>query len=1177
MQPTCEQRDAIETHDKNLIVVAGAGSGKTRVLVQRYLRLLEVNPDWRLSSVVAITFTREAAFDMRRQLREELEARARSSTDDLWARRLLELDSARIDTIHGLCADILRANAARAGIDPLFAVLDENESALLLDEAAQDQLATIEAPLSRLFAQYDAFIIESELRRLSLVNAELPPMPADPDALFCQWEGEWSEEVFKERTKLLESAEIPEAGPAPEEDKLAALIVQYLRYLDQIEGAEDAKEIARLMSECQAQGAVGNAGSARAWGGAEAKREAAQALRDLRARVKQALDAIGEPPGEIDRATAEMLPLWHGLLQHLRTTYRARKRQNAQLDFDDLERLAERLLADPAVQNRYRDAEFKHLLVDEFQDTNKAQWAIIKALADIMQGGSLFAVGDPKQSIYQFRGADVSVFNCVREQFAALESARELPLSTSFRSHQPLIAQFNALFATILTRDGDSQVQSYEVEFDRPMEAFRADPPDMPAIAIQLLDSDALDDGSADDMRRWEAYEIARRIQRMIAERRPVYDKKRATRPMKFRDIAVLFQSLTKLPLYEEVFKAQAIPFLTLSGRGYFDRQEVWDMLDLLRFLHNPADSLALATVLRSPIFAFSDDLLFALRLIRDPELDLREPAPLWRALQVAAVSPVPGMTEADRPALEHAVETLRSLLRLAGRASISGLLRRALAMTNYLAILTGLPDGDRRRGNVEKLLQLAEESGKTTLGKFSRYLEDLSTREAREGEAQLELGNAVRLMTVHASKGLEFPLVVLADASWERRATGGSPLTVDPQYGLSCSVYSAETNKYESGFAHRRSLNLQALKEEAERKRLLYVAATRAQDYLLISGSARRNKSGGWRPLGWMKLLAPALGLSDLKREPRQMLEFAGFPLEVVMPPAPPPRERLRQPASSAEAGWEREADPQTYPPLAPPLLKPLPPDSSKPHFRHISATQLALLGDWQQAKSAGQRQDLSRHFREDALSDLTPDDHDSRHESGQRSARLIGLIAHEALRYVDFSAAAETSDDVIRAIAWGHGLTDAEALRPVLAEVRGLLQTYRRSQTHCWIESARAAGLPVYTELPFVFRAEARIVHGVIDVLLRQPDHTWTIIDYKTSQVEAGAFVEHAKRFRLQLGVYAAAVQERLGLETPPSAFVHYLRANQLIELSSEECQRALDQLEAAIGDYMASDAHA
>ena len=247
-----------------------------------------------------------------------------------------------------------------------------------------------------------------------------------------------------------ELAALVPAGPAPEEDKLAALIAQYRQYLDRIDASDDAREIVQLMEVCRARGAVGNKGTAKAWGSNQSKREAAESLRRLRKRIEKALDSFGAPPGELDRATAEVLPLWHQLLQRVKTSYRERKEARAHLDFDDLERLTAQLLEDPVVRNRYRGAEFKHLLVDEFQDTNADQWQIISSLADLSQGGSLFLVGDPKQSIYQFRGADVSVFNRVRAQLDQLESGCVLPLSKSFRAHRPLINQFNALFGRIL-------------------------------------------------------------------------------------------------------------------------------------------------------------------------------------------------------------------------------------------------------------------------------------------------------------------------------------------------------------------------------------------------------------------------------------------------------------------------------------------------------------------------------------------------------------------------------------------------------------------------------------------------------------------------------------------------------------------------------------------------------
>ncbi|MDE2774605.1 MAG: UvrD-helicase domain-containing protein [Chloroflexota bacterium] len=1190
MQPTPEQSIAIHISDKNLIVVAGAGSGKTRVLVERFLQLLGDNPDWRINALVAVTFTREAAFEMRHRLRQELERRTRENNASHWARHLAQLDSARIDTIHGLCADLLRANAAHAGVDPMFAVLDENDSAILLDDVVHDVLATIEAPLSTLFAHYDAFKIDEALRQPSLVNAEYAPVPEDADALFRQWEREWSDAVFDARRKLLGSADmaaLAEASGAPEEDKLAELVGQYGRYREQIKDSRNANAIARLLKECYDKGAVRNIGSAKAWGGAEAKKEAAETLRQLRRKIDETLKEIGDPPNEIDRATAAMLPLWHQLLQKVRTTYRGRKRENAQLDFDDLERLAAQLLQQDAVRKRYRGTEFKHLLVDEFQDTNAAQWQIINSLADLQRGGSLFVVGDPKQSIYQFRGADVSVFNQVRNQIAGHAAGYALPLSTSFRSHRPLVEQFNALFAKILLRDESSPVKDYEVKFGKPMTAFRQNAPALPAISLQLLEAEERDESGeplkdqrgrritrrADDMRRWEAFEIAAQIKRMIAEERPVFSKATGqTRAMAYRDAAVLFQSMTNLTLYEEVFKAQDIPFLTVAGRGYFDQQEVWDMLDLLRFLHNPADSLSLASILRSPIFAFSDDLLFALRLLKDDASESREPKPLWQALQIANEHPMTGVAENDLPVIKHALEVLDALLSLAGRMTISELLRRALALTNYLAILTGLPDGDRRRGNVEKLLQLAEDSGKITLGKFTQYLADLTAREVREGEAALEPGDAIRLMTVHASKGLEFPLVVLADASWERGGRGDPTIQVDPDFGLSCSIYSADSNKYESGFAHRRNRRLQALKEAAERKRLLYVAATRAQDYLLISGVVTQNRDGRWGSRGWLKLLLPALDLTDIPREPQQLRDFAGCHLQIRMPPEPPAPQQFRHSAHGAATLWDADASADDYPPLMPPLMRPLVIDSGQTP-PHISATQIAHLGAWRHGSNAAERHQSARRYQDIALTGMSEDDYDRAFAPRHNWERLIGRILHEVLRFAEFSLAIAPSEDLIRSIAWEQGLTNAAAERAARQEISRLLREFSGSEAHQWITSARAAQRPLYTELPFMFRKKAFVVHGVIDVLLQRGDGEWVIIDYKTDQVAEGDFTKHAKRYRMQLALYADAAREQLRLARPPLAYVHYIRGNQMIALASEDTQRELDEFEKTIGELAAA----
>ena len=1151
MKPTPEQQAAIHIHDKNLIVVAGAGSGKTRILVERYLQLLEANPSWPIHTLIAITFTEAAAWEMRDRLRKAMQERSRS-TDDYWARHLAALDSARIDTIHGLCADLLRANAAQAGIDPLFEVLAETDAAILLGDAVDDVLAEIDPPLAKLFAQVDAFHIKNALQNMALVQTETPPLPADPAQIFAQWQAQWSESALEARDQLLcarETAALAELPMLPAVDKLADLVRQYADCLRHIEAASDAQTAQRLMEQCHRDGAVGGKGAAKAWGGKETKEWVATILRNLRARIKAAFEYAGSPPDELDRTSAEALVLWDGLFQRVRARYAAMKRERALLDFGDLEWLAAELLQNKGVQKRYRGTEFKHLLVDEFQDTNRAQWQIIQSLADLDRGGSLFVVGDPKQSIYQFRGADVSVFERVRGQIAGQEQGLELPLATSFRAHRPLVEQFNALFSRLLTRDDDSPARQYEVVFDQPMRAFRQAGPEGAALELLLLDRGIRDEQgeyiksrnrrkqnyAADDMRRWEAQEIAGRIHEIVAEERQVYDRQRdCWRPIRYGDIAILFRALSKVTLYEEVFKARDIPFLTVAGRGYFDRQEVWDMLDLLRALHNPADDLSLAAALRSPLFAFNDDLLLALRLMTD---DSAAPLPLWTALQLADEACL-GVSTDDLPRLQHAREVLDELRRLAGRVSISQLLRHALAATHYLAILTGLPDGDRRRGNIEKLLQLADDSGKNTLGEFSQYLADLTAREAREGEALLEAHNSARLMTVHASKGLEFPMVILADAAWA--GPSASPLLLaDPHQGLSCQVYDPASNRYESGFAHRHNVDLQRKKEAAEAKRLLYVAATRAQDYLLISGAVSQDKNGLWNARGWLGQLLKALELAELPREAAQSMSLAGHPLCIAMPDKSPEATIWQRAARSSHDSWNLNAEASAYPPLLPPLLDKIPDFPTTPS--HISVTQLADLGEVRFGADVQKRGAAGLRYREAALQDQPPRAYPLNLRGRRPSHRQIGAIVHELLRQKAFQLQGEAPDEIIEANAWQRGVTDAAALPGLVEQVRRLLGNYARSDVCQWIERAHAVNRPLYTELPFILLWQEHVIHGAMDVLLQGADGVWRIIDYKTSDARDNP-QRHARRYRLQLGVYAAAVQEQLDLGEPPRTYVHY-----------------------------------
>ena len=1176
MNLTPEQKAAIHTHDRNLIVVAGAGSGKTFVLVERFLALLDAHDDWELNQLVAITFTQKAAQEMRDRVRLALLARmeaAQRDADDvraaLWARRVSAMDSARIDTIHALCAAILRQNAAEAAIDPRFEVLDETGARLLLETVIDDLLAALARsgdPVTRLFREYAAHDI-----RRALIDQIALPVEMPPADLFERWQAAWEQGAAAELRALTADAPFvqaahwtPPGGRPSGGDKLIDVWRSCDLHLPLLLGSDDLH--ARLSALRQLPGAINlTGGSVKAWGNADTLAEAKAALRTLRERAKLALDRIGEPPGDADRRAAELLPLWAALLRLARSAYGDAKRDQGALDFDDLEAAAARLLASyPQARARYQGDEFKHLLVDEFQDTNAAQWQIVRALADPAQPGGLFLVGDAKQSIYGFRGADVSVFDRVRVELQQL-GGQEIALARSFRTHAPLVDGFNHIFQQVLQRDPNSPAAAYQVVMDTPMQAARTEvPDDQPYIELMLIDrtgSESDGEDAATLARRSEAYAIAERIERMRADGAQVYDRHLGgLRPLEYHDCALLFRSMTAAPIYEEVFKDVGLPFVTVAGRGYYERQEVWDILNLLRALHNPQDDLALAAALRSPLFALSDDALFALRLRRD---EAGQMPSLWQAL----TDPT-GVPTDEHARLAFARHTLSSLGQLAGRVSIADLIEAALEATHFLAVLTGLPDGARRRGNIEKLLEKARTSGRLTLGEFARYLGDLTALEAREGEATLDTECAVVLMTVHKSKGLEYPIIFLADAGRETSGRDGV-LMADGARGLMCRVYDTEQGKTIDPYAYRALRQMQDLREEAESRRLLYVAATRAQDRLIISGQAQRKKDGAWSVKGWLRTLVDLFGLGDVDGDGDLDGAWGRLRLRLIPVAERDQSASARDPRSTASSF--RVWDDPDHAPQMPPLLARVRVERDAP-ARSLTATQIADLGSFA-ADPTEKRYVYRQRLLRSLLRESPPRVERVVSAPHGVSPRRIGEIVHRALRAWRFPTPHDDLSTLLRNYAWEEGIVEPGEIAYAVGEARRLLDGFRRSDLYPMIDQAHRAGRH-YAELPFIFQTDRRTIYGKLDALVQTPDGAWVVIDYKSSTVRGGRdhalLSAHARRYHLQVGVYAAAVQRQLGGQIP-AVYLHYIRYNHSIRVPAEAWQAALDTMETIIGDAL------
>jgi ATP-dependent exoDNAse (exonuclease V) beta subunit len=1059
---TDEQAHAVAQREGDLLLSAAAGSGKTSVLVERFVRHV-VDDGIAPGRILAITFTEKAAGELRRRIRARLlELGARDAAR--------EADGAWIGTIHGFCARLLRAHAVAAGLDPAFVVLDEPVSRELRDGAWEAALASwLDAggdPVLDLVAAFGADQLRTAIEDVH--------------------------GVLRSAGRTAPRLPVPPPAPAPDASRLLRLRDDAAAALA---GAGDGKTVA-------------------------AARDALERCRDLVALPDRAmLDAIRFAAGNTrvlkcppcsdyleehtrfaaacarHRGTAAVGHL-DDLLARYDTAYAAAKRARSGVDFDDLELLARDLLAASAPVREATRGRFDRVMVDEFQDSNPRQVELFGLVA----ASNLFTVGDELQSIYGFRHADVEVFRARR---AELDSAgRTARLTANFRSRPEILAAVNVAFAE---RFGDG--------FTRLRVGGEWDAASDPRVEILLTSMEGWEEVDLGDLPRSQAWRQAEA--RLLAQRiRELVDDGDA-RP---EEIVVLLRAVGDLPVYERALEDQGLQTLAAGGRGYWGRQVVRDLCAWLAALANPQDEEQLYGVLASPLVGLSTDTLAwiarigqkggAWRAIEEGRVDASLAAAEARE-PTAAESRVGAASERER--LEAFRERFAAERALASRLPLDELLRRAIEGSDYDLHVLRLPGGARRLANVHKLLRLAAEHervhGRDVRGLVDRAFAELEA-DARETDAPVELGDAkaVRLMTIHAAKGLEFPVACVADLG-RRRPEASPALLVDgDRIGLRLA-------SLDGGREH--ALDYEALREErreaeaAEADRVLYVALTRAERRLIVSGGADLAKWEGQStaPLQW---LVPALigGPERLPEQGDAIVEHAGARVRCAVST---PASGVLRSESLAPAGTELPLAPP--PPARPPLP---PPPASPPAVRTLSYTALQL---WRRCGYRFYLQRVLRLPEEEAESAVLrlPEGEESavprRPEEAQSAVgvdpRLRGSLVHAVLERPGTQLA-----DV--AAAWGVELT-AEALEDMAA----LVANFSSSPLAGRIAGATA----VHRERPFSFPLGSTLLTGVVDVLAEEADGTALVVDYKTDRVEGDVAALVERDYAIQRAAYALA----------------------------------------------------
>lgn len=757
--PTPQQRKAIETIDRNLAVTAGAGSGKTRVLVDRYLHLLKTEVN--VNEILAITFTRKAALEMKERIRAGIAA-----DPQLSSRLLHEFNQAQISTIHAFCQRLVADHPCQAQIDPRFRMAEEWESRGLLLQIVEEQVA-----LARANQDPELTALGESYRQTSSFVADLVEIyeriisKGDPSFKVPDQSAELRPQIAALRQELLVrlpawldslvAAELSDSKQQVTTD-IRRVFNEYLANLK-----EPLRSEREIVSEL-----------AGLFGGNWAKdlKAEVQELKELCSSLSQLL---------FDLEANEILLKLGDLLAAIEEEYQRRKKALGLLDYNDLERFAEQLLSHGEIDQAYR---YRHVMVDEAQDINLVQKRIIASLADHPEA-KLFVVGDPKQSIYRFRGAQVEVFLELQNEIKA-SGGLELTLGDNFRSRPELIEFSNKFFSQVFA-DGLMQFTPANPKRERKGQ---------PLVAVLQT---AKGENSADE-RAAEAEQIAKYIRHLTAEQ-----------GYRYKDITLLFSSMTYAGIYERELHKHRIPFVNLSGRGFYQRPEIQDILHFVKWLQDSSDQISQICVLRSPFFAVSDHGLY-----------------WYQAGKFDQIVP----EDQEKIAAAHKLYPFlqQQLVTLPAPQFIDTLLEA----TDFCGRTLSLPMGEQRLANIKKLQETSWQlwaKGYVSFTEQLHYIDQLIEQQGREGEARLdsESADVVTIMTIHGSKGLEFPVVILPDLCRPAVTPERGRLHYHPEWGLTLR----DTTVHQQIKA--------VLKQEAvaEAKRLLYVAATRAEEQLVLCG----------------------------------------------------------------------------------------------------------------------------------------------------------------------------------------------------------------------------------------------------------------------------------------------------------------------------------------------------
>jgi ATP-dependent helicase/nuclease subunit A len=1163
---TDEQKDVLDLSE-SFSVTAGAGTGKTLVLTERYVRALE-EPGVYPENIVTITFTKKATNEMEERIREELIERLEEAETDeeyaKWRDILDEFEESYIHTIHGFCSRLLREYGVEAPVVPGFDVVEGTERDNLQREAVEAVLDEPE-PTER-----ESIEELSEIWDRDTLSGVLEGM-LDPDAL--EWAKDWNKKDTEYIDRMWElcglSAEKAREVTTSEEfrgaiedlrdvfrdgfslpkDHKAKSSIETLREITEHpaavnpDEASDRESLEILVSVYHAfeknsgglyAGMGYVLGGKSKWSGMrteyETIRPAAETLLEL---IEPYEDDLQTVPGTADENAAEYVPNLANLVLAVHEEYDKLKDEINALDYDDLiDKTIKFLKSDDEARREISDG-FSHVMVDEFQDTDPRQWDLVKLLTghgeEDYGSDSVFLVGDEKQSIYAFRGADVTAFGRAKDEL----EGKDKPLSGNFRTLQTPLDFLNGLFEDVFESFDESGRKDYEAEpQELSMERDRAEDigglegsveyhvvPEEAETTSELSEDPPEGLIEADSSGERDAEATAAKIAGVLNGDYTVYDEDEdEARTAEPRDVAVLLRRRTHLKKYERALEDKEVPYTVVSGVGFYDTPEVEYLVNLLRALSDPTDDISLYGVLRSPLFGFTDDELA--RLAKGGEL--------WDSLENIETGDV------ENEELRHAYDSLSRWRTWMGfddgedteTIGWDRLITRVIEETGYLSSVAA---GDRSRqaqANIEKFrqqLRAWSDGGVRTPSELLRRLR-LQQEGEDQGEATIPADTeGVRILTIHSAKGLEFPIVVVPDLdrginfsnSIENEVVLGE---IDGTSTVGLKAPMEDRYDRKKNLAWRRIDERNESTTRAEEKRVLYVACTRTRDHLILCGQHEielegdkdetpsfsepedNDEAGCWRD--WVQ---PVLLDDDVAEE---LKDTDGSSVRRTLNEA---QYTITVPTSSPD--YERPSPEEIEPPRTD---IPEAPSSEK---RLLYATQ--LLDD--HGHTTESDTDTEADELEEGTDSISRDaiegtEAESVSPDKEIPPTVFGTVVH---KICELDPPEERWPEYIRKTAQTEGYDPSDA------DVEEILEHAREGVEYARESAEGDDVVSTHDEVYITAELDDVRVSGEIDRLAAKQD-SYHIVDYKTNSLSNTSPDELLEHYRPQLVTYATAVRQ-------------------------------------------------